>query len=257
MDAKGLILLLMIGGIIAVVVKLRRGRRPSGPGPIALARPIMQAFFERTGYAFPDLRQAPVPAQVDRWEQIERAQFTSLQHELQIVRSYQGLEIHFRHAQSTTTEGRQRTRSYSQTWSTPPLQISAPFHVVHRGLLAPGALGRATNWQPAFPHAVPTGDPEIDQRYVFFTPMPQDRLRHIALNPRFRAALLSLPYVDLRVLPDCAVFSDPVQLNLVTAMGGPGASATLMSKPGKAFEIGLPVHERIADLLLGASSLAR
>lgn len=258
MDAKGLLVLLMIGGIVAAVVILRRGPRRKGPGPIALGRPLMQAFFERTGYAFTDQRQAPLLAQVDRWEQVERTHFTTMRYELQLVRSYQGLDVIFHQASSTTRSGRERTHSFAQSWSTPPLRLSAPFHVVHRELLDPQkAHGRPTDWQPAFPNTVATGDPEIDQRFVFFTPIPPDRLRSIVLNPRFRAALLGCAYVDLRVLPDRIVFADPVQMNIIHAAGGLSASIPLLSKPGKPFEIGLPVHERVADLLLGAASLAR
>ncbi len=112
-------------------------------------------------------------------------------------------------------------------------------------------------WQPAFPNRIATGDPEIDQRFAVFSPAPPERVRAILQNPRLRGALFACSYLDLRVVPEGIVFSDPMQSNTMAAAGGYKAAAAITVVAGKAYEYGLPVHERVADIFLGLSSLAR
>lgn len=244
--AQLVVLLVLVAGIVAAVVLIRRPRRRSGPDP----RLTMQSFFGRTGYAFADARGAPLPAAIDRWHHVYLAHMReNAPYEVQWVRSYQGLDVFFRDASSSTTNGNMRTHVWAQSWWTAPMPLAVPFHIVHRALVErTGKIRLPDTWQPSFPNRIHTGDPQLDQHFAIFTPAPPDRVRAILQNPRLRAALFACSYVDLRVTPERTQFSDPLHAN--ADVSGKGASA-------ESYQACLPIHERVADILLGATSLAR
>ena len=101
------------------------------------------------------------------------------------------------------------------------------------------------------------GDPELDRRFALFTPVDERRIAAILSNGQLRTALMQCAYVDLQVTPQGARFSDPKDHNGTAALGGVEGLIRFAGIPGRVFELTLPVHERIANILLGALSLSR
>ncbi len=234
-------------------MRLRKRRSRKVDAVAQASTPLIRAFCERTGYAFPDMRHLPPAAQAQRWEdEYRRSQGHS--NMTRLVRPYQNLEVNWENA--TQLGGRHRIWSQAW-WSGAPWPIRVPFHLTERQNLHPRlAPGETSSWRPAFERMVVIGDQELDARFALFTPVDDARIRALLADGHLRAALLQCAYVDLVVSQEGARFSDPKDRNGTAAVGGVDGLIRYGSFVGKIFELTLPVHERIAHILLVALSLA-
>ena len=169
---------------------------------------------------------------------------------LNLVRAYQGLQIFWRLAEVP----KHRRFVRAQSWFLPiSWPIRAPFHLSERSNLTPPKPGQMTNWRPAFQHTLFTGDPELDARFVLFAPAASELLQALFADPAIRQTLLSSAYVDLEVRPDVATFSDPRGRNTTEAAGGVNDARY----PGARLEESIPIHDRVANLLMSAATRVR
>jgi hypothetical protein len=242
------------------VFYMRKMGRGNAEAAITNAVPMMHSFFQRTGYAFHDVRQAAIEVQIERWQRAYAASFRGEGYSAHLVRNFHGLDVHWEQFSG------QRDGAFvmAQSWWA-PLQAMprAPFHIAEKSLASTaGKMAKefftnmSSNWKPAFERQIMTGDRELDARFVVYGPDEQS-VRAVLANPALKQALLECAYVDLRVLPDGVRFSDPEQKNTLAMMGGTYGAMQYAGNPGKAFEVTLPVHDRIANILHGAATLAR
>jgi hypothetical protein len=256
MSASAVFLLLMIGGIIGTVVYLRGRRAKTDRLRLERAAPHVRGFFERTGYVFTDLPGAPPVAQWQRWEMAYKRYLGGGSYILHLARAFQGLHVQWKQE----TRMMYRQIAWIQSWSAPlPWPVTVVFHLSERSNLAPTSGNRSSSWQPSFPRMVQIGDPMLDQRFVLYAPPNVDdqRIRSIIGHPKLRQALLASAYVNLELMPDGVRYSDPGDHNATAALGGPQASSRFMIDLGEKLGGTISVHDRVADILLGAVSLAR
>jgi hypothetical protein len=252
-----LIMVVFVGFAFFYMRKFSRARTEAS---INEAVPMMRMFFERTGYAFNDARNAGVDVQIQKWQRAYAASFRGEGYAVHLVRNFHGLEVHWDQFNG------QRDNAFvmAQSWWAPLSQMPrAPFHVAEKSLAsAAGKMAKefftnmSTSWKPAFERQVSSGDPQLDGRFVIYAP-DENSVRQVLANPALKQALLECAYVDLRVLPDGVRFSDPEQKNTLAMMGGTYGAMQYAGNPGKAFEVTLPVHDRVANILHGAATLAR
>ena len=88
----------------------------------------------------------------------------------------------------------------------------------------------------------------LDAKLVFYGENAGDVQRVLA-TPGLKEALLSVVELDLIVGNERAVFVDPLQKNMMAGMGGTIGNMALGFDAGKRFELAIPVHDRIAELL--------
>lgn len=211
---------------------------------VATSGPRMRAFFERSGYAFPELRGAGPDAQVARMQQAFQAAAGGGPYEVHLVRDVGGLEVHWEHFQGE----RNGAFVVGQSWWAPLRSVPrTPFHVVE------ASLGKDT--RPAFPRQIRTGIAAIDGRFAVFG-VHDDAVRAVLSNPALQQHLLACAHVDLRVVPDAVRVDDPKQANTLAAMGGTAGAMRFADDPAGAFEVTMPVHDRMAALLRLAVSVA-
>jgi hypothetical protein len=116
-----------------------------------------------------------------------------------------------------------------------------------RNLVSPTSLHVSTS----FPGPAPLGDPDLDARFLLFSPNPgvaAQMLRH----PALKADLLACAEVLLTVTRQVASFGDPTDANLWAAYEAAGHSRFAMN-PAPMILSGIPVHQRIERILLGAT----
>lgn len=247
---KELFVLAAFGAIIGAVIHLRRKHKRRVSGRVLASLDGVRTFFERSGYAFTHLRGAPVEQQVAHWQD----KYTKHNHgqggyDLEFIRTFDGVELGWH--QVTFVEG--RTRVWSESWRiTPTPAPRVHLHVSERANLERTSKG----WQPAFSTPVTTGDAAFDARFVVYAPEDTPAVRAVLATPPVRAALDALSYVDLRVLPDQVVCSDPLDQNL-SAVLGEAAGLQGIVNPGRTFMASLPIHDRVAKLLIDVAAAAR
>ena len=255
-DVARVLFFLVVIGIVLAVVLLRKKKTNVVNARVAYSTPLVTSFFTKTGYAFDDLRGAPPAMQTQRWEDMYRRTMNGESFAIRVARMYQGIVVRW----ENVTAYQYRRVVWSQTWSAPaPAPLSVPFHLTERKNLQPPnpQSNMQSNWRPAFPQMVPIGDPELDHRFALFTPVDVARVRAIVTHPQLRQSLLTSAYVDLKVMPDGAHFSDSRDENAIAMLGAQQAAHLDMVAPGKKMDDTVPMHERIANILLGALSLAR
>jgi hypothetical protein len=249
---KLLFLLVVIGAIVGAVIHLRRKRTRIVSARVQGSLDGVRAFFARSGYQFAHLRGAPVEQQVAHWQDIyTKSSYAKGSYDLQFVRHVHGVELAWH--QVTFVEGRKRV--WSESWRiTPSPAPRVLFHVSERENLKRTERG----WQPSFPTLVSTGDAAFDERFVVYVPEAPlvERATAVLASPPVREALNALTYVDLRVLPDQVVCSDPLDRNLSAIVGELALLAATVD-PGGTFLKSLPVHERMAKLLVDVAAAAR
>lgn len=249
----------MVVFAIVAFVYMRKFGVGSAQKSIAASGPMMRSFFERTGYAFPDLRGAGPDAQVPRWMQSYQASLQGSPYEVHFIRDYQGLEVHWEQFSG------QRGGAFvmSQSWWAPLARLPrTPFHIAEASLA--GGIGKlasemvsnmTTDFRPAFQRQIRTGIPAIDGRFVVYGEH-DDAVRALLSDPTMQQALFACSHVDLRVVPDSVRLNDPAQKNTLDMMGGSYGAMKYAGNPGAAFEVTLPVHDRMAYLLYVAATLA-
>ena len=253
MTAPQVVVFLVIGLIVFAVIFLRMSRSANVTATADRSTPKVRAFLERTGYVFADARQSPLDAQAQRWRQAYLTSTKGLGYKVHLVRSYQGLEVHWEH--SKTWQYRQTI--WAQTWFMPlPSPPRTLFHVSERTNINGAPTSVTSTWQPAFPRVIMTGDPQLDSRFVTYG-IDDHSVRAVLANPTLRQALLACAYVDLRVMPNSVRFSDPMEKNAVAVLGGPQAAMQVVADPGTKFERTQSMHDHVASVLYGAASLAR
>lgn len=252
--------ILFVGFALFAFFYMKKFGRASAEKAIVEAVPLMRVFFERTGYAFADARGQGVDRQIQRWQQMYAASMRGQGYDVHFVRDFHGLEIHWEQFSG------QRDGAYvlSQSWWAPmPQMPRTVFHIAEAELASSVSklakemfTSMKTNWKPAFQRQIKTGDRELDARFVVYGEH-DDAVRAVLADPSLKQALLACAYVDLRVVPDSVRFSDPQQKNTLAMMGGTYGAMQYAGNPGKAFEVTLPVHDRIATILYTAASRAR
>lgn len=239
-------MLLVVVGFVVLIVLLRKKKSTRDSSELEYTLPRFRAFMQSTGYAFADARQAPIEAHVQRWRDVfERENGRACDDPM--VRHYHGIDILWR--RQTTYAG--NTKTYSQSWQAlvqPPPRLH--FHISERT----NSSNVGKGWAPQFQQNISTGDPQLDGRFVVFTPHDPRAVQAVIANPQFKQALLSFAYVDLRVTAEGVTLSDPMDRNLGALTNNDRQVAIFA---GARFERGLPLHEQAASFLLGAASLAR
>lgn len=211
---------------------------------VATSGPRMRAFFERTGYAFVELRGAGPDAQVVRMQQTFQAAAGGGAYQAHLVRDAQGLEVHWEQFQGERDGG----FVVAQSWWAPLRSVPrTPFHVVE--------LSLGKDARPAFPRQIRTGIAAIDGRFAVFG-VHDDAVRAALSDATLQQHLLACAYVDLRVVPDAVRMDDPKQANTLAAMGGTAGAMRFADDPAGAFEVTMPVHDRMAALLRLSVSVA-
>lgn len=252
--------LMFVGFAIVAFVYMRKFGRASAEKSINAAVPMMRSFFERTGYSFASARNAGPDVAVRKWQEAYAGSMRGQPYDIHFVRDFHGLEIHWEQFSG------QRDGAFvmSQSWYAPMAQMPRTvFHIAEASLASTvGKLAKemftnmSTNWKPAFQRQIQTGDRELDSRFVVYGEH-DDAVRAVLSDPTLKQALLACSYVDLRVVPDSIRISDPQQKNTLDMMGGTYGAMKYAGNPGAAFEVTMPVHDRMATILHLAATRAR
>jgi hypothetical protein len=227
-------------------------------GAMATLGPAMQGFCARWGYRYADMPPEPLAPHVQRAiTDISKAGAGN--QETRYVRSFHGLPIQFMQGSRVDDRG----YSYWCRWvASLPAPPRAPFHVADRSLASFGKAVREAfsntrrEWHALYPHAVPTGIPAVDERFVVFGLDPNAVREVFHRNPALVAALLGCTEVDLRIDAQTAAFADPAQENINAAMGGTVGQMAIGFDYAKRLDMTLPVHDRIAEVLALAARAA-
>src|ERR1041384_8751617 len=228
---------------------------------IAAARPAFHAFFERTGYRYADLVQAPVEAQVDRAYHDAAHPDPKGGMDLHYVRNFHGLPVHYRSKSWTERTLGKQTYYRSNQWDAdlagPP---RVPMHIADKSLasvmskVGEAFTNQTRNFSPKCAEKVVTGIPSIDDKYVVYGENA-DAVRHaLSQNHALAHLLQNWAQMDLSIVGQSAVLFDPDYKNLTAAMGGMVGGMAMMFDYAKRTELGIPVHDRVAELL---ATLAR
>jgi hypothetical protein len=227
-------------------------------GAMANAGAAMQMFFERTGYRYPALPAEPIQAHLDRATADVNA-MGSGNSSIVYVRNAGRLLVTFE--QSSSSSG--NTYSISCSWrANLPAQPRVPFQIADKSFDSTlKAVGDAFSnskrvWHAAFPTRIQTGIPEVDSKYVVYGHDPQAVTAALRANPGLVALLNQCVEVDLTVGPQEVVFGDPMQTNMQAAMGGMVGNMALGFDMGKRMELSIPVHDRMADILVQSARAA-
>jgi len=252
--------LLFVAFALVAFFYMKKFGRGNAEKAINDAVPMMRSFFERTGYSFADARNAGPDAQVLKWQRAYAESMQGRPYDVHFVRDYQGLEVHWEQFSG------QRDNAFvmSQSWYAPFAQMPRTvFHVAEASLASTVSkvakemfTNVTTNWKPAFQKQIQTGDRELDARFVVYGEH-EDAVRAVLADPGLKQALLACSYVDLRVVPDSVRMSDPQQKNTLDMMGGTYGAMKYAGNPGAAFEVTLPVHDRMASIMHLAATRAR
>jgi hypothetical protein len=224
------------------------------------AGPSFNAFFERTGYRYADLQNAGVEAQTQRaLHDAKNPQAGG--YKLHYVRDFHGMPIHYTSSAGSEQRDGKSVYVVSNAWSAElPAPPRFPIHIADKRLDSTlKAVGEAFSnkkrvFNPKCSQRVTTGIPAIDDKFVVFADNPQAAQAMLAQNPHLVELLGGWEEVDVSVTANGAVFADPEQKNMMAAMGGMIGSMAMGFDYGKRTELGIPVHERVAELL---ATLAR
>jgi hypothetical protein len=223
---------------------------------LANARPAFHAFFERTGYRYPDLEDQPVEAQVDRaYRDVEKPDPTG-KLDMAYVRNYHGLRIHYSSRAWSEKKGSTTTYYRTNQWDAElPAPPRVPVHIADKGLVSLSKAAREAFsssvrvFEPQCSQQVTTGIPTVDDRFVVYGENPDAVRQLFAQNPNLIPLLDNWAELDVAVTPSGAFFADPGSNNLQAAMGGMIANMAMGFDYGKRTELSIPVHDRVAELL--------
>lgn len=220
------------------------------------ARPAFHSFFERTGYRYAELENQPVEAQVERAIYEGQNPNPSGNLDLHYVRNFHGLRIHY--ASKTWVEKSLNKATYyrSNQWYSDPVGVPRiPVHIADKSLTsALKAVGEvfsnsSRNFTPKCSQRVLTGVPAIDQKYVVYGEHPEAVRYLFQQNPALVPLLQDWAELDVWITAEGACFNDPSYKNMMAAMGGMVGGMALGFDIGKRTEAGIPIHERVAELL--------
>jgi hypothetical protein len=223
---------------------------------LANARPAFQMFFERTGYRYADLEQQPLEATVERAYQEAQNPNTTGNVDLHYIRNFHGLRVHYR-SKSWYEKSLNKTTYYrSNQWEADLQQMPRiPVHIADKSLdSVMKTVGEAfsnskRHFSPKCSQKVQTGIPAIDAKYVVFGEQP-DAVRYLfQQNPALVQLLQDWAELDVWITPHGACFNDPSYKNMTASMGGMVGGMAIGFDIGKRTEAGIPIHERVAELL--------
>lgn len=244
--------LLFIALAIAYTIWMKRQAKQG----LANARPAFHAFFERTGYRYADLEHAPVQAQVERAYAEAQRPSPDGTLRLEYVRDFHGLRIHYTSRAWSEKKGAQTTYYRSNQWDAElPAPPRVPVHVADKGLTGyrKAAMEAVSNtvreFKPRGSLQVTTGIPTIDDQFVVYGEDPEAVRQLFARHPNLVGLLDGWAELDVSVTAEGACFADPGCHNLQAAMGGMIGNMAMGFDYGKRTELGIPVHDRVAELL--------
>ena len=193
-------------------------------------------FLEQTNYRFADMPDAPIDEQVQAlmaqyadttlWQQGFQTNYLRREYGMEVL-----LQIYYKNATS------------GSCWRV--LLDKAPtvnYHIL-----------RKVKCTPLFAQQIKIGDPLWDKKYKVYGEDPE-AVRQLLLDSGLREMLETCITVDLRVLPQEVVFSDPTNKNVNSAMGGLMGQALTGADPNKNQSMVTPVYNHITDLVLLAAS---
>ena len=223
---------------------------------LANARPAFHAFFERTGYRYADIEQQPVEAQVDRAYHDAEHPDPSGNLDLHYVRNFHGLRVHYRSKTWVEKAATKTTYYRSNQWDADlPAAPRIPIHIADKSLASVmKAVGEAfsnssRNFTPKCSQKVATGVPAIDDKYVVYGENPDAVRQLFQQNPGLVQLLQDWAELDVWVTAQGSCFNDPSYKNIMAAMGGMVGGMAMGFDLGKRTEAGIPVHERVAEVL--------
>jgi hypothetical protein len=175
--------------------------------------------------------------------------------DLHYVRNFHGLRVHYRSKSWWDENLTKRTFYRTNQWDAElPAPPRVTMHIADKGLASMVTkVGEAfsntkRNFAPKCSQKVQTGIPNIDDKYVVYGDNP-DAVRHVLQqNPALVQLLQNWAEVDLSITANGLVFFDPNYANLTAAMGGMVGGMSMMFDFSKRTELGIPVHERVAEL---------
>jgi len=221
---------------------------------LANARPAFQSFFERTGYRYADLERESVDAQVDR--AYREAQQPSANLDLHYVRDFHGIRLHYRARTWVEQSVGKTTYFRSNQWEAELRQAPRiPLHIADKSLASVmKKVGEAFSnskrqFTPQCSQQIVTGIPAIDDKFVVYAENADGVRWVFQQNPGLVELLQNWAQVDVWVTAQGACFNDPSFSNIMAAMGGSISSMAMGFDYGKRMELGIPVHERVAELL--------
>jgi hypothetical protein len=223
---------------------------------LANARPAFHAFFERTGYRYADIEQQPVEAQVERAIYEAEHPNPTGNLDLHYVRNFHGLRVHYRSKTWVEKAATKTTYYRSNQWDA-DLQVMPriPIHIADKSLASVmKAVGEAfsnssRNFSPKCSQKIATGVPAIDDKYVVYGENA-DAVRYLfQQNPGLVQLLQDWAELDVWVTPNGSCFNDPSYKNMTASIGGMVGGMALGFDMGKRIEAGMPIHERVAEVL--------
>jgi hypothetical protein len=229
-------------------------------------RPGAIMFFQRTGYCYADRPNMPPEIQADRAAQ-EANDLTAIgqkqmgrenyEHETHYVRNHHGLPVHFRTVFGYKKEAFKSVSYRSAAWTADlatPSRVA--LHIADKGLvgLAKGVKEVFSNTErhftPTASKRITTGVESIDKNFAVWGE-DEAAVRDVFVrNPALAEMLQDWAELDVSVSGNGAAFNDPHQSNMQAAMGGMVGNMALGLDMGKRMELTIPVHDRVADLLL-------
>jgi hypothetical protein len=246
--------LIMLGLFGAYYVWMMKKRTAA----MASMGPAIQLFFERTGYRYPNMPAEPIQAHLDRANTDMKA-VASGGSNMEYVRNFGGMPIAF--AQRSGSKG--NTYFVSCSWRAQlPTPARVPFQIADKSLdstmkaVTEAFSNSKRVWNAQFPTRVQTGIPEVDSKYVVYGNDAQAVTTAIRNSAALIALLGQCVEVDLCVGQSEAVFADPMQTNMNAAMGGMVGNMALGFDMQKRLELSIPIHDRIADILMQAARAA-
>ena len=242
------VLMLVIFGVYAVRSMGKRRQAAANLGP------AIRSFLERSGYRQAEAPSAPIEEQVRITEAQMSPLFTGSAEpfEMNLVRDFHGVAIH--HHQSAVSDEKSGTRYYTCTW-TLPISSRVRWQAAARSLsgakkaLKEAFSNRRMDWEPLYQTKILSGDVELDRKIDFYGEDPA-AVQRVLAAPGLKQALLLLVEANLRVTAEGVTFSDPFQKNILAGVGGTVGMMAIGSDTGKFFDLTLPVHDRIAELLV-------
>jgi hypothetical protein len=253
MMSQYLLPLVMMGAFGAYAFWMMQKRKAA----MANLGPALRNFFERTGYRYSDIAHAPVDEQV-RAAEAKIQQMSSGRggnFEMDLVRDFHGATIRHHQYSGADPGGAANVYVMSCSWRLAHDQpAKTRFQAAAKSLSSIGKAVRETfgntkrQWEAAYPHKVESGDAELDKAFVFYGDDPEAVKRALAY-PGLKEAMLGVQELDLQAGSEGVSFSDPMQKNLRAGMGGTLGAMAVGFDYGKLFDLTIPVHDQIAELL--------
>ena len=254
MSATSYLPIVVFGGLFALYYvwmfkKRARAKEQAGPA--------WHKFFEHLGYKYKELLDAPVEAQAAKAMASYGQAGSNKQY---MIRDFHGVQVHWKQKTCQTKSGGwSSSMSWSMALDEPPRIV---WQIAEKTL---GGAGKAVKeafskvsrqWDPVYSQRIKTGDAEIDKRFRVYGENPEAVIE-LLQTPGLKQRLLDNAEVDLLVSEDGVVFNDPGHKNIHAAMGG---TVGMMANAGdvtKYIDLLIPVHDRIAELLVSAAQASR